>query len=285
MRHLQESLAVKRAKVEERRLLHHPPGSTDAFDEVVRTFGPNQGLLNGRRLSIGQVRGLTILVNFQDVTSTTTAADVEEMLNGDNFTRNGNICSVREYFLRVSNGKLDYTNTVVGPFTLSQNREHYLDNLLVEEALQLAVAAGLDLTQFDSRNEGIVDALNILYAGQSVLHRRVNLWPHNFSSTSSSARCGPTSTCSPGSGRNPSELSIGTFCHENGHLLCRFPDMYDYGERDERQPGQRGHRPLLPDGGGQPSGLRPQPRAGLRLPARPGGLVRHRRRSEHAGHL
>ncbi len=33
-------------------------------------------------------------------------------------------------------------------------------------------------------------------------------------------------------GRTPADLSIGTFCHENGHLLCRFPDMYDYGERD-----------------------------------------------------
>ncbi len=27
-------------------------------------------------------------------------------------------------------------------------------------------------------------------------------------------------------GSNP---SIGTFCHENGHLLCNFPDLYDYG--------------------------------------------------------
>ena len=33
-------------------------------------------------------------------------------------------------------------------------------------------------------------------------------------------------------GRSAGDLSIGTFCHENGHLLCRFPDMYDYGERD-----------------------------------------------------
>ena len=55
------------------------------------------------------VRGLTILVNFQDVTSTVTRADVEEMLNGANYTRNGNICSAREYFRRVSSGKLDYT--------------------------------------------------------------------------------------------------------------------------------------------------------------------------------
>src|SRR4029453_2913796 len=38
--------------------------------------------------------------------------------------------------------------------------------------------------------------------------------------------------CLTSMGRTSHELSIGTFCHENGHLLCRFPDMYDYGERD-----------------------------------------------------
>jgi hypothetical protein len=25
------------------------------------------------------------------------------------------------------------------------------------------------------------------------------------------------------------ELSLGTFCHENGHMICDFPDLYDYG--------------------------------------------------------
>ena len=104
-------------------------------EEVVRTFGPNQGLLEGRVLATGSVVGLTILVNFQDVTSTVTRADVDAMLNGANYTRNGNICSAREYFRRVSTGKLDYTNVVVGPYTLSRGREFYVDNLLVEEAL------------------------------------------------------------------------------------------------------------------------------------------------------
>lgn len=93
-RHVQESAAVKRAKAE-RRSLQHAASGAFAVEEVVRTFGPNQGLLSGRILSTGPVRGLTIL------------------------------------------------------------------------------------------------------------------------------------------GRNASELSIGTFCHENGHLLCRFPDMYDYGQRDQ----------------------------------------------------
>jgi M6 family metalloprotease-like protein len=262
VRHLRESLVVKRAKAEENRLLHHPPGSTDHHD-VVRTFGPNQGLLNGRRLSIGKVRGLTILVNFRDVTSTTTARDVEEMLNGDNFTRNGNISSVREYFLRVSNGRLDYTNTVVGPFTLSQNREHYHDNLLVEEALQLAVDSGLNLKQFDSRNQGIVDAVNILYAGQSLHIDRSMLWPHN---STIDLRFGAMRTdlyLLTGLGRNAGELSIGTFCHENGHLLCRFPDMYDYGsierEGDDRDSSGIGHYCLMGAGNHLDFGRSPSP--------------------------
>lgn len=229
MRHLQESAAVKRAKSEERQLLHRPP-QAGAFERIVRTFGPNQGLLDGRQLSIGRVRGLTILVNFQDITSTTTAADVDDMTNGDNFTRNGNICSVRQYLLQVSSGKLDYTNMVVGPFTLSKKRQHYIHNLLVKEALELVVASGLDLTQFDSRNEGIVDALNILYAGQSVYQGE--LWPHNSFIDLQFGTMRTNLYLLTGLGRNPSELSIGTFCHENGHLLCRFPDMYDYGTRD-----------------------------------------------------
>jgi subtilisin-like proprotein convertase family protein len=33
-------------------------------------------------------------------------------------------------------------------------------------------------------------------------------------------------------GEGPDQLSIGTFCHETGHMLCRFPDLYDYGRRD-----------------------------------------------------
>lgn len=258
VRHLQESFAQRRARTEERRLRKKPEDRADN-DEVVRTFGLNQGLLAGRQLSIGTVRGLTILVNFQDVTSTTTAADVEQMLNSDNYARNGNICSVREYFRRVSNGKLDYTNTVVGPVTLSRNRQFYVNNLLVAEALQLAVATGIDLRQFDSRHEGIIDAINILYAGQSLYQGE--LWPHN---SDIDLRFGGLRTnlyLLTGLGRNPNELTVGTFCHENGHLLCRFPDMYDYGNRDsdDQDSAGIGFYCLMGAGNHLDAGLSPSP--------------------------
>jgi hypothetical protein len=44
-------------------------------------------------VSTGVVRGLTVLVEFQDVTTTITKQDVEEMLNAPNYTKNGNFCS------------------------------------------------------------------------------------------------------------------------------------------------------------------------------------------------
>lgn len=259
VRHLQESQAtiVARAQSRKLRLAALSGGHREA--EVVRTFGPNQGLLEGRVLSMGTVRGLTILVNFQGLISTVTQADVEQLLNGTHYNRNGNICSAREYFSRVSSGKLNYTNVVVGPYTLSRDREFYVNNLLVEEALQLAVADGLDLRQFDSRNENIIDALNIMYAGQT--QYRGDLWPHNWHID---LRVGTMRTdlyLLTSLGRTPADLSIGTFCHENGHLLCRFPDMYDYGERDgdSLKSAGIGSYCLMGSGNHNDNGLSPSP--------------------------
>lgn len=230
-RYLTESHTVRRDKATSRlRHVHPPEGASLAPGEANLTFGPSAGLLSGRKLLIGEVTGLTILVNFQDVTSTVAQADVDALLNGENYNRNGNVSSAREYFLRVSNNKLDYRNVVVGPYTLSQPRNFYINNLLIKEALDLAVADGLDLRQFDSRNQGIIDALNVMYAGQT--QYLGDLWPHNFHIN---LQYGATRTdlyLLTSMGRSSDDLTIGTFCHENGHLLCRFPDMYDYGSRD-----------------------------------------------------
>ena len=230
VRHLQESQEIIAARAQARKLRRTAMAGGRSADDRMLTEGPNRGLLEGRVLSVGSVRGLTILVNFSDLASTVTRADVDEMLNGSNYSRNGNVCSARDYYARVSSGKLDYTNTVVGPYTLSRNREFYISNLLVEEALKLAVADGLDLKQFDSLNANIVDALNVLYAGQT--QYRGELWPHNWHIDLRFGEMRTDLYLLTSLGRAPADLSIGTFCHENGHLLCRFPDMYDYGERD-----------------------------------------------------
>ncbi len=229
-RHLKESEQVRNAKFETRYAKMNPPVPPYQPIATIRTYGPNKGLLEGRRLSEGNIKGLTILVQFKDVKSTVTREDVDNMLNGENYTENGNFCSAQEYFRFMSGGKLNYTNEVVGPVTLSKNRRYYMNHLLVEEALDLAIASGVDLKKFDSQDEGIVDAINILYAGQTQYIGE--LWPHNYFLELRRDSMKTHFYMLSSLGRSKEDLSIGTFCHENGHMLCRWPDLYDYGTRD-----------------------------------------------------
>ena len=229
---LKETSGVHNAKFKQRytamRLKEQPFG---ASSNVMHTFGRFSGLLDGRQLPIGRVKGLTILVEFPDLQSTITADDVAPLLNEETFTEHGNFCSVRKYYELMSSGKLSYSNRVVGPVRLSQKQSFYINNLLVSEALQLAVNQfNLELGEFDSRNEGTIDALSVMYAGRSLYAG--NLWPHNSVINLQIGGYRTHFYTIQSMGRHRVDLSIGTFTHETGHMLCRFPDLYDYGERD-----------------------------------------------------
>jgi len=229
-RHLKESETQRNAKFEARYDRMSPPQPAYRPHATLRTYGPNKGLLEGRRLTEGEVKGLTVMVQFKDLKSTVTRQDLDRMLNGKDYQENGNFCSVREYFRLISGGKLDYTNQVVGPVTLSKKRSYYANHLLVEEALDLAIAGGADLKQFDSLEEGIVDAVSFLYAGQTQYIGE--LWPHNYFLELERGSMKTHFYMLSSLGRSKEDLSIGTFCHESGHMLCRWPDLYDYGTRD-----------------------------------------------------
>ncbi|WP_440945143.1 M6 family metalloprotease domain-containing protein [Methanosarcina sp. T3] len=258
-RHLKESEQVRNSKFETRYARMKPPAEPYQPIATLKTFGPNKGLLEGRRLSKGDIKGLTILVQFKDVKSTVTREDVDNMLNGENYTENGNFCSVREYFQLMSGGKLNYTNVVVGPVTLSKNRQYYTQHLLVEEALDLAIASGVDLNMFDSQDEGIVDAINFLYAGQTQYIGE--LWPHNYFLKLKRGNMETHFYMLSSLGRSKEDMSIGTLCHENGHMLCRWPDLYDYGVRDgdfEKSAGL-GYYCLMSAGNHNDNGRTPSP--------------------------
>src|SRR5690606_10029532 len=113
--------------------------------------------------------------------------------------------------------------------------QYYIDNALMTEALDAAVdlckEQGIDLAQFDSRDEGILDAISFFYAGET--RYAGMLWPHNHFLTWE--RDGYTTNFYQISslGLQAAQMKIGTFAHECGHMLCRFPDLYDYGRRDE----------------------------------------------------
>ena len=205
--------------------------STSRTPQLLRTLGQEQGLLSGRRISQGKITGLTIMVEFDDVTSPVTRQQVEFLLNDPGYSDYGNFCSVRDYFYLMSCGRLDYQNVVLGPIKLAHGRRYYQDVLLLKEVLDHVVnELKIDLTKFDSKGEGIVDAINILYAGRT--QYQGHLWPHNFQVDLEYGDMHIQNYMISSYGSQGSDLSIGTFCHETGHLLCRFPDMYDYGVRD-----------------------------------------------------
>ncbi|MEU7853276.1 M6 family metalloprotease domain-containing protein [Nonomuraea sp. NPDC049141] len=207
-----------------------------AARDIAMTQGPAGGLLEGRRLSVGTVRGLTILVDFPDQATTVTKAQVDALLNAPGYRENGNACSVNEYFATMSNGLLQYTNDVVGPFRMSRDITVYADprnhDLLVPEALQAAVDSGIDLSRYDSLGQSVVDAVIIMYAGKTQYIRDSILWPHNSVHEQVFGNMRTHFYMVTSMGEGPEQLTIGTFCHESGHMLCRFPDLYDYGRRD-----------------------------------------------------
>jgi len=229
-KHIRESAEVRNRKFLSRyRELRQPePGLSP---DIFLSFGRNDGLLDGETVGTGTVRGLTILIEFADETTQITAQQVDDLLNDLQFNAHGNFCSVRRYYQLMSAGKLDYTNSVVGPVRLSGRKSDYISRRAMEEALGLAIQQfNLNLSEFDSRNRGVVDALSFLYAGSTVY--RGNLWPHNSTMHVTQGNARTHYYTIQSLGRRLIDLSIGTFTHESGHMLCRFPDLYDYGRRD-----------------------------------------------------
>ncbi|MDD2837276.1 MAG: peptidase M6, partial [Methanothrix sp.] len=211
-RHLRESQEIIASKFEERFARNYA-----SRDGSMRVLGRNMGLLDGRRVNQGNVLGLTIIVQFSDIKTSITPADVSDMLNTQGYNSYGNFCSVRDYFQKISSGKLDYSNVVIGPITLSHEKQYYVEHPLVEETLQAAARTGIDLRQFDSKREGYIDAINILYAGKS-LYQGDYIWPHNGIINKMLGNMRAYFYMLTGLGDDKTELSIGTFCHENADM-------------------------------------------------------------------
>jgi len=188
--------------------------------------------------TVGNYVGLCILVEFPDVSPTISRTEVSDYCNKQGYTGFGNNGSVRDYFTDVSRGKLTYTNVVTDYYTASNNRSYYTDpgvsygtraRQLIVEALDHLKAQGFDFGQLSSDSSGYIYALNVFYVGPTVNNWSEGLWPHSW---------GLATPYSVGGGKKfrdyqitnmGSALTLRTFCHENGHMICDYPDLYDYG--------------------------------------------------------
>ena len=183
----------------------------------------------------GAVQGICLLVDFADDPGTIPPANVNNYCNQVGYHGYGNNGSVRDYFYAVSDGRLTYTNYVPAEYYRAAHpKDYYTDpNIsyglrareLIVEALTDLNNHGFDFSQYDADHDGVIDALNCFYAGYSESAWATGLWPHAWN----------VSFYADGVWTNAYQISdmgaalqLGTFCHENGHMLCGFPDLYDY---------------------------------------------------------
>ena len=186
----------------------------------------------------GDVTGLCILVQFPDVPGTIARQEVEDFCNLMGYTGFGNNGSVFDYFVKASANRMRYRNTVPAYYTAQHNRAYYTDpsvsfgtraRELIVEALTHLREVGFDFSGLSADGSEFVYALNVFYAGARVNSWSQGLWPHAWAlaspfQASSTRKLNDYQITNMGN-----ELTLRTFCHENGHMVCDFPDLYDYG--------------------------------------------------------
>ena len=184
----------------------------------------------------GSVLGLTLLIDFPDDPCTIPRSEVENYLNQYGYSNYGNNGSIRDYFQDISGGLLDYTNYVTEYYTALHNKDYYTDESipygnrargLIHEALAWLDGQGFDFSILSTDSDGQIRAINALYAGYRDNAWAEGLWPHkgHLEPTfyADGVKSGDYQITNIGN-----ELYLGTFCHENGHLLFDWLDLYDY---------------------------------------------------------
>lgn len=202
---------------------------------------------------LGKKVGLTILVDFSDCPATPglTRDVLDDMINGEHYNSYGAYSSVRSYYLDVSNTNLDYSNIVI-PYVRVPKAKSYYNSLgqsaainsfftdvlaafkqKLESDADLAAlfaeqAEDLTTTKIDGFDQ--VRCFNVQYAGTADSDWAQGLWPCSGDLSSRHELPGTSGVYV----KRFQMSNIGTtpeiyvFCHENGHMLCDYPDFYDY---------------------------------------------------------
>lgn len=192
------------------------------------------------------VYGVCLMIDFPDRKFSISREDVETFLNSSTKTVYGNARSIKEHFRWMSGGKLTYINYLPkeiyhAPYNFeyyspSNATDYTTDRFypVITDAL-LAITKekdGFDLKDISFSGAKIM-AINIFYAGEAPSKWATGLWPHmggyNFNLRSkyniSTREWHAYQMSNLGK-----DLSMGTFVHENGHLVLGVPDFYSFEE-------------------------------------------------------
>lgn len=192
----------------------------------------------------GQPKSLVLLVSFKDVAFTEKREDFEKLLNESGYAHDGATGSCRDYFIAASDSVFQPQFDVFGPFTLDNNMSYYgaergdshdsRPQDMIIDACMKAAENGVNFADYDMNDDGVVDNVFIYYAGHNQAEGADanTIWPHQWNVSSynkyvSGKRLNTYACTSEYSGKSGTKrASIGTFCHEFGHVLG-LPDLYD----------------------------------------------------------
>ena len=194
-----------------------------------------QATIAGSYPLTGSPKSLVILVNFADLKFSYTLADFQAMLTESGYSKNNGVGSARDYFIACSDSIFSPQFDCYGPVTLSQKYPYYDSHTsqMIVEACNLVANQGVDLTQYDTDNDGRLDNVFVYYAGHNEAEGASSqtIWPHRSIVTTGDRvqdkliydyACTSELRGSAGNAM----CGIGTFCHEFGHVLG-LPDYYD----------------------------------------------------------
>lgn len=192
----------------------------------------------------GSPKSLVLLVGFKDLPFSQTREDFNNQLNQSGYDYNGSTGSCRDYFIASSDSLFQPQFDVYGPYTVSGNMADYGAESggnhdkdpysMVVDACMCAAEDGVDFSQYDTNNDGILDNVFVYYAGynQAEGGPANSIWPHKASLSWKNVKVDgkylATYACTSEYSGNGGKVraNIGTFCHEFGHVLG-LPDLYD----------------------------------------------------------
>ncbi|HEX2120421.1 MAG TPA: M6 family metalloprotease domain-containing protein, partial [Thermoanaerobaculia bacterium] len=191
----------------------------------------------------GNVNVVVVLVDFSDRPMTTPVSHFEDLFFSRNKLPNG---SVADYFDEVSSQAVQITGRVAGPFRLPKTIRAYahgeagtgdvLPNArTMARDAALAAKPHINFAPFDNDGNGFIDAFIVIHAGSGAEESGNNdedIWSHKWVLDGDTAL--------PVNGKQifayltvPEDARIGVCCHELGHLVFGWPDLYDVDNSSE----------------------------------------------------
>lgn len=175
-----------------------------------------------------EYRIVVIPFQYADYPAVTEPTYLDSLFFGDYFG------TVRDYYSEITNGSLLLTTlnlpSEIGWLTLSGNLADYHGQPPRDEIMALADPI-IDFSQYDNEDDGVVNGVILLHAGRGEESGggSLQIWSHCGSFGSQLFLDGVhfwRYSAVPEYARTPRDQVIGVICHELGHQIMRWGDLY-----------------------------------------------------------